>query len=223
MSVSHVVSVSSAAEGSLPGWLRRRSTIVTNATADVARVAPIPIEKPLSLLVASRWNSWKGHRTLLLAWKEAKIEGRLLVAGGPPPGGKGIDVPEMARELNIIDSIEIIGETSELGAIIDRSHYLIVPSDEPEPFGLVAIEAFARGRPVVGSEAGGLGGIIDHRVNGYKYPNKDYRALAEVLRSLSIDDAVAKSADARAKYLATYSPSAFESVILKAWGKINGD
>jgi hypothetical protein len=37
----------------------------------------------------------------------------------------------------------------------------------PEPFGLVAIESFATGTPVIGRRAGALPELIEHGVDGY--------------------------------------------------------
>ena len=54
---------------------------------------------PLTFVVASRWNRWKGHRTLLTAWELAGCPGRLVVLGAAPPVGDGVHVPALVREL----------------------------------------------------------------------------------------------------------------------------
>ena len=77
---------------------------------------------------------------------------------------------------------------------------MVVPSDQPEPFGLVAIEAFARGRPVVASDAGGLADIVTDGVDGWLFPPRDVAALTEVLRGLSRERVAVAGARARETY-----------------------
>jgi len=56
-----------------------------------------------------------------------------------------------------------------------------------EPFGIVALEAMAAGIPVIVSETGGLGEIIEHEVDGFKFYPGDYRALADYIVRLFRD------------------------------------
>jgi glycosyltransferase involved in cell wall biosynthesis len=65
----------------------------------------------------------------------------------------------------------------------------IVPSVWPEPFGTVAIEAMAAGRPVVASAVGGLREIVVQGETGVLVPPGDPAALAAALRELIADPA----------------------------------
>lgn len=60
-----------------------------------------------------------------------------------------------------------------------RSSVCVVPSLANESFGLAALEAFARGRPVVASRAGGLPELVRDGENGWLVPRGDVAALAE--------------------------------------------
>ena len=60
-----------------------------------------------------------------------------------------------------------------------------------EPFGIVALEAMAAGIPVIVSETGGLGEIIEHDVDGFKFYPGDYRALAEYIVRILKDNELA--------------------------------
>ena len=63
------LSISDAVTASLPAALRRRTIVVPNGTPDPGPTADLNgRDGELRFLVASRWNSWKGHRTLLRAW-----------------------------------------------------------------------------------------------------------------------------------------------------------
>jgi len=63
-----------------------------------------------------------------------------------------------------------LGQQSELFRACD---VVCVPSRN-EPFGIIVLEAWAAGKPVVASQIGGPGEIIRHTINGLKiYPNAD--------------------------------------------------
>ena len=65
--------------------------------------------------------------------------------------------------------IEFIGEIDEAGkdAFLGEAYALLFPVDWPEPFGLVMIEAMARGTPVIGYRRGSVPEVIDEGVTGY--------------------------------------------------------
>src|SRR5690606_27514125 len=68
-----------------------------------------------------------------------------------------------------------------------ESDICVVPSLWDEPFGLVAVEAMATGRPVVVSRVGGLQHIPIPEETGLVHDRKDYAELADHLRRL-LDD-----------------------------------
>ncbi|MGE5506955.1 MAG: glycosyltransferase family 4 protein [Chitinophagales bacterium] len=76
-----------------------------------------------------------------------------------------------------------------------------------EPFGLVAAEAAALGRPVVASAVGGLAEIVVDGETGYLVPPGDPVALGEALRRLQADPALARRLGevARERYLAHFT------------------
>lgn len=206
LSASHrVLAISGAVAAALPPRLRARATVVPNATPEPEHYVPLRAhEGPLRFGIASRWNGWKGHGTLLAAWDELP-DGRLIVLGGPPLSGATVDVPALVAGLRQPESVQVVGEIAEPWSVLADCDVIVVPSDEPEPFGLVAIEAFARGRPVVASAAGGLLDIVEEGRTGWFFEPRDAGQLARVLASLTPAQVVAAGARARAVYEQRYA------------------
>jgi glycosyltransferase involved in cell wall biosynthesis len=74
---------------------------------------------------------------------------------------------------------------AELLACIDDAHAVVVPSRR-EGLGLVALEAIARGRPVIASRVGGLTEVVTDGADGILVPAGDAAALADAIRCLPL-------------------------------------
>ena len=72
-------------------------------------------------------------------------------------------------------------EPIELQACLRKAAYLVVPSTGVESFGLVAIEAFAAGTPVIASAHGGLREIVVHGKTGFLVEPGNVDALARAI------------------------------------------
>ncbi len=68
-----------------------------------------------------------------------------------------------------------------------RSCIALVPSTWAEPFGIVAIEAMACGRPVIASDIGGLRDIVVDGETGFRVPPGDPPALRQAIECLLAD------------------------------------
>ena len=77
----------------------------------------------------------------------------------------------------------------QLAHELAEASVVAIPSLWPEPFGLVGVEAFAAGRPVVASATGGIEDWLDHGRNGLCVPPGDVEALASALTELLADPA----------------------------------
>lgn len=71
-------------------------------------------------------------------------------------------------------------------AILERSSMLVLPS-RVDSFGIVLLEAWAHGKPVIGARAGGIPGVIDDGVDGLLVPWGDASALAGAINVLLTD------------------------------------
>jgi glycosyltransferase involved in cell wall biosynthesis len=115
-------------------------------------------------------------------------------------------------------------EPAELRALYAQADICVVPSIWEEPFGLVAVEAMASGRPVCASRVGGLQHIVRDGETGFLVARAGAAELAQRLAQL-LDDAPlrrrmgdAARAVAEAEYdwkriIATHYPPLLESVL----------
>lgn len=152
-----IIAVSAAVADVLPAALRARTRVVNNGF-DAAPPAPLPsFEQGIRVVIASRWNAWKGHAVLLEAWGATRRDDlRLEVLGDRPPSGESADVPALAERSPRRDSIRIVGPTSNVRAHLDAAHVVVVPSTLPDPLPTIAIEALGAGRALLASDGGGL-------------------------------------------------------------------
>ncbi len=84
------------------------------------------------------------------------------------------------------DVMEAVGWHSHdrLMDLYSRADICVAPSLWAEPFGMVAVEAMASGRPVVASDVGGLADSVVNGETGFLVPPGDAAALAQKLRLL---------------------------------------
>jgi glycosyltransferase involved in cell wall biosynthesis len=102
--------------------------------------------------------------------------------------GEGSDLPRLqslARDSGVSDRVHFLPFMTheQLPSAYDHCELFAMPS-RGEGFGLVFIEAMARGKPVIGGAHGGTPEIIDDGVNGYVVPYGDVTQLADRLNRL---------------------------------------
>jgi glycosyltransferase involved in cell wall biosynthesis len=141
---------------------------------------PLPLPAKPSALFVGVLERYKNVGGLADAWRRVAAE---------EPGAR-LQLVGSGRERAVVERMlaELPGQTSwserltpeEIAAALDASTVLVLPSWS-EGLPRVAIEAFARGRPVVGSRAGGIPDIVEDGVNGLLVPPGNEAALAEAL------------------------------------------
>lgn len=91
-------------------------------------------------------------------------------------------------------------------ALLERARLLVLPS-RVDSFGIVLLEAWAHGKPVIGARAGGIPGVIDEGINGLLVDWGRPDQLADAMASLLADsDAAARmGAAGRAKVAREYT------------------
>ena len=97
----------------------------------------------------------------------------------------------LAKDLKL-KNVEFVGAKSgtELNIAVRDAVCVVVPSVWYEVFGLVALEAYALGKPVVASRIGGLEEAVDEGVTGLMFAPGNHEELAEKIRALAGDVAL---------------------------------
>jgi glycosyltransferase involved in cell wall biosynthesis len=112
----------------------------------------------LRLLLMGRVNGHKGHLEAVHAVQAARDAGEeveLTLLGGAFPGQES-HLAELLALVKDIPWVHYGGEVAEPRAFLRTCDVVLIPTTRPEPFGLVALEAWAAGRRVIASDEGGL-------------------------------------------------------------------
>ena len=141
------------------------------------------------LALVGRISRWKGQMILLdafnnLVQKNENI--KLVFVGAPPPNQEKFqeDLEERITSFQLNDKVLIIPFQNEIHKIWQAIDIAVVPSTEPEPFGMVAIEAMLAHKPIVGSNHGGLTEIIVNNETGFLVTPKSVQDLVIALEKL---------------------------------------
>jgi glycosyltransferase involved in cell wall biosynthesis len=139
----------------------------------------------------SKWHSYKGLDVLIDAFALASKHRRdmtLLIVG---EGSLRGNYERLVSELNLMGKVVFAGDVSDqdLPFYYAASDVLVLPSkDRSEGFGLTILEANACGKPVIGSEVGGIPDVIHHEYNGLLIPPSNPEALsATIIRFVEND------------------------------------
>ena len=138
------------------------------------------------LLCVGRLIPIKGHIVLLRAFAQARRQVpslRLDIAGRGPlePALRAL-----VKELGIQDGVRFLGYVAPIQRAIEDAAAVVVPS-MGEGFGMVALEAMERARPVIAAEIGGLGELVEDGVTGYLVPPGEAEPLADAIVAVASD------------------------------------
>ncbi len=145
---------------------------------------PLPPAKSPVAMFIGRLSSEKGVAQLLHAWKSVQGgERRLLVVGDGP---ERANLELQARDLK---GVEFVGfaEKEKQRACWEETLFSVVPSIWLEPFGMTVLEAWSRGRPVLGHRIGALPELIRDGENGMLADPADATDLAAKMDLLFCD------------------------------------
>ena len=155
-------------------------------------------------LFVGRLSSEKGLATVLTAWQRLSPRVPLKIVGDGPLADH-VEATAAGEP-----AVEYLGRRPlpEVYELMRDARFLVFPSEWYEPFGRVAIEAFACGTPVIASAMGGMAELIDDGRTGCLFRPGDPDDLARVIeRSLDRPDELAHMRrHAREEFEAKYTP-----------------
>ncbi|MCB9110297.1 MAG: glycosyltransferase [Anaerolineales bacterium] len=188
------------------------------------------------ILFVGRIEPLKGVDTLIQAMscldknltnKECPVH--LAIIGGEPDVKPKDMSQEMARLQKMCDDMCMGGMVVFLGKraqdtlpyYYSAAEVLVMPSLY-ESFGMVALEAMACGTPVIASEVGGLGYLVQNGVTGYTVPDREPAELCDKLSVLLGDHELRRQMGERAaEYAGDYAWEKIASSIIKVYEEVS--
>ena len=133
---------------------------------------------------------WKGQHIALAAMariprlKRRNIQ--LIIVGAGAVGDSGYEkqLHDQIERDSLADNVRFLGHRDDVPDLMAASDVVVHASTQPEPFGLVVVEAMALGRAVIASSLGGPAEILD-RDSGLTFSPERPEDLAEHLSALS--------------------------------------
>ena len=165
---------------------------------------PDPRRPERDMLCVARLQYPKGVDVLLHAWGRmmhapatwrATLKPRLLLAGAGPLQKQ---LEQIAQALEIQDSVVFLGLRQDIVPLLQRSWGFVLPS-RWEGMSNALLEAMACGLPCLATRVSGSEDLITHGVNGLLVEPEQPAEMAQALRCMIEDTALAQSL-ARAGY-----------------------
>jgi len=154
-------------------------------------------------LYVGRLTEEKGIKTLLKTWEDENVNYPLKIIGDGPLSDS---VKKASNKNQFINWLGFC-EREKVLEMMGEATFLVVPSEWYETFGLIVIEAFSKGTPVLVSDIGAVGELVDQGRTGYKFEPGNHKSLARKIEYiLSNKDSFSDMrARVRDEYLKKYS------------------
>ncbi len=198
-------------------------SMIVHTYADFENAVPTPRasldtpeDAPVALALA-RLHEKKGLDTLLDATRN--VAGLYVWIAGDGPLEQALKA--QSRALGLEDRVRFLGWRNDRGSLLAACDFVAFPS-RYEPFGTVTVDAWAASRPLVAADAVGPAAYVEDGVSGLIVPKNNDEALANAMRRVIEDKALAATlvAGGRAAYEAQFNKAAFIRDSLAAYQTI---
>ncbi|WP_374306980.1 glycosyltransferase family 4 protein [Methylocella sp.] len=203
--VDRVVSVSRYTAGVMSrefGVPIEKFRILPNAVDEPAQ-GPVVARKPFSILTVTRLGAAEREKNVhemieavaLLRARAPQLTYEIVGDGALRP-----QLEELARQRGVDDVVTFRGlvDADALREAYARASVFAMPSDK-EGFGIVYLEAWQYGLPVICSMFGAASEVVADEVDGFVVDPHDVEALAERLGRLLLDPALAREMGERGR------------------------
>ena len=162
----------------------KKTTLIYNGVVenklDVDRITQLTEQFATQITIgtAARLSEAKGLRYLILAVAQLidqYPEIRLIIAG---EGELEAELRQLVVDLKVVEHVVFAGYVADLHNLLSLMQIFVLPSIQ-EPFGLVCAEAMSLGKPIIGTNVGGIPEQVVHGVTGFIVPPGDPTALAD--------------------------------------------
>jgi glycosyltransferase involved in cell wall biosynthesis len=175
---------------------RTRIREIPNFVERVPDASPPPMPAELAVGIFGRVTHWKGQKEFLQAVMHVlpKFPGlRVYIVGDASDSDPSYfeECRQLALSSPYAGQFEFTGLVTDVAAHYRKCYVVVHASIEPEPFGMVLIEAMAEARPVIASILGAPSEIIQDGIEGYLVDPRDPNALAHRIITLLADPVLA--------------------------------
>lgn len=134
-------------------------------------------------IFAGRIDELKGIRMLLKAWEKMdKNAFKLIICGNGPLKKEG---EKITREKNLNVVWKGFLSNKEICSLLSKSKALILPTQWYEGFPMSIVEAYSVGTPVICSDIGNAGSIVEEGITGCKFNAKSETELIAAIKRSS--------------------------------------
>jgi len=170
-------------------------------------------------LFVGRLTFEKGVDVLLKAIKNVNVK---LVIIGDGSARKWMENYVKTENMKNVEFLGTIENKEKLYNYIKNSMFTIIPSNWFELFPLIALNSFCLGKPVIGSDSGGIPEIVEHRKNGLIFHRRDSNGLKNAIEYLlnNKDIIIEYGKNARKKAEENYTEEKHYSKIIDAYNSV---
>lgn len=151
--------------------------------------------EPAHFLCFGRLAEEKGFDVAIRAFAQLPPGCSLEIVGEGPAAAS---LQALSRELAVEVGFSGALTRSEVLERLDGCTAVVVPSRWEEPFGMVAIESMARGRPVIAARRGALPELVEEGRTGLLFSSENAAELAQHMQKLRQDPGFCASLGVRA-------------------------
>ena len=144
--------------------LAGRVDVVANFSRFAPHAAAMPDSGPLKLLAYGRFVRKKGFDLLLEAFSKARAVAPELTLTLAGEGEERGNLEMQVKRLGLGSACELRGWTDRVESLLDEHDVFVLPS-RSEPFGIVVLEAMARGKAIISSRSEGPSQFLDASIS----------------------------------------------------------